>query len=126
MELLTQVGLCLLAVGALSGWAVVARVEKPELLERFGITRPARLLQAHIDFVLMGLILVAVGLALPDLQTWIAAPLVFGTIVNPSLFLPLAWDEGFKDRLLYRAVSVVSFAAMSFSLTAAAVEGLSR
>ncbi len=126
MELLVELGLCLLAVGALSGWVIVARTEKPELLERVGIKRPARLLQAHIDYVMMGLILIAVGLALPDLPGWIAAPIVFGTFVNPALFLPLAWDEGFKERTAYRAVSILSFVAMSGGLTAAAVEGLSR
>lgn len=126
MSTLVKIGLCELAVAGLMGWTMVARLERPELLTRAGIRSPRRLLQAHLDYVMMGLILVAVGLALPGLSSWIAAPLVFGTLVNPSLFLPLAWDEEWQKRAPYRAITLVSFVAMSGSLVAAAIDGLSR
>ncbi|MBI5107024.1 MAG: hypothetical protein HZB46_18935 [Solirubrobacterales bacterium] len=126
MDTLSKIGLCELALGALLGWVVTLRIERPQLLARAGVASPRRILQAHLDYIMMGLILVAVGLALPGLQTWIAVPLVFGTLVNPTLFLPLAFDEGWKDRVPYKAVTLVSFVAMSGSLVAAAIEGLSR
>jgi uncharacterized membrane protein YphA (DoxX/SURF4 family) len=126
MATLVKIGLCELAVAGLMGWTIVARVERPDLLTRAGIRSPRRLLQAHLDYVMMSLILVAVGLALPGLTTWIAAPLVFGTLVNPTLFLPLAWDEEWQKRTPYRAVTLISFLAMSGSLVAAAIDGLGR
>ena len=126
MSTLAKIGLCELAVAGLMGWTIVARLERPDLLTRAGIKSPRRLLQAHLDYVMMGLILIAVGLALPGIPDWIAAALVFGTLVNPTLFLPLAWDEGWQQRTPYRVVTVVSFIAMSGSLVAAAIEGLGR
>ena len=52
---------------------------------------------------MMGLILIGVGLAVPDLPTAIAVALVFGTVVNPFLFVPLAFDPDVEKRLWYRA-----------------------
>lgn len=126
MSTLVKIGLGELAVGGLFGWLIVARLERPELLTRAGVRSPRRLLQAHLDYVMMGLILIAVGLALPGLQTWIVVPLAFGTLTNPSLFLPLAFDEEWSKRMPYRVVTVISFIAMSGSLVAAAIEGLGR
>jgi hypothetical protein len=71
----------------------------------------------------MGLILIAVGLAVPDLPTVIAAALVFGTLVNPFLFVPLAFDPDIEKRLWYRVLAVVSFLAVSGGLVAAAIVG---
>ena len=126
MSTLAKIGLCELAVAGLMGWAIVVRLERPDLLTRAGIKSPRRLLQAHLDYVMMGLILVAVGLALPGIPDWIAAALIFGTLVNPSLFLPLAWNEDLAKNAPYRTLSVVSFIAMSGGLVAVAIEGLSR
>lgn len=119
-----QVGLVELAVGALLGWGVVLRFERPQLLERLGVRHPQRILQTHLDYVIMGVLLIAVGLALPDLTAWIAVPLVIGTWMNPALFVPLAFDEGAASRPLYRAATILSFLATSGSLVAAAVVGV--
>ena len=72
---------------------------------------------------MMGLILIGVGLAVPDLPTAIAAALVFGTAVNPFLFLPLAFEPDVDGRLWYRALAVVSFVCVSGGLVAAAIAG---
>ncbi len=125
MNVVIQVGLCLLALGAVSGWVVVLRTEHPAVLQRIGVRSPRRLLQAHIDYIMMGLILIAVGLALPDLATWNQVLLIAGTIVNPALFLPLAFREEWSKALPYRVVTVASFAAMSVATVGAAVAGLS-
>jgi uncharacterized membrane protein YphA (DoxX/SURF4 family) len=83
-----RIGLIELALGGLLGWAMVIRDEKPEWLRRIGIVAPQRVRQVHLDYVMMGLILIGVGLAVPDLPTAIAVALVFGTLVNPFLFVP--------------------------------------
>jgi hydroxylaminobenzene mutase len=118
-----RIGLVELAIGGLLGWAMVIRGEKPEWLRRIGIVAPQRIRQVHLDYVMMGLILIGVGLAVPDLPTAVAAGLVFGTFVNPLLFVPLAFDPDVEKRTWYRALAVVSFVAMSGSLVVAAIVG---
>ena len=113
-----------LALGGLTGWAMVLMIEQPEWLKRHGVRAPGRIRQWHLDYILMGLILVAVGLAVPDLPGAIAVALAFGAYVNPTLFLPLAFRPEVQGRLWYRALTVVSFLAMSGSLAAAAVYAL--
>jgi hypothetical protein len=118
-----RIGLAELALGALLGWAMVIREEKREWLRRIGIVAPQRIRQVHLDYVMMGLILIGVGLAVPDLPTAIAVPIVFGTLVNPFLFVPLAFEPDIENRLWYRSLAVVSFLGLSGGLVAAAVVG---
>jgi hypothetical protein len=123
MDWMVQIGLVELALGGLLGWAMVVREERPEWLRRIGIVAPQRIRQVHLDYVMMGLILVGVGLAVPDLPTAVAAALVFGTVVNPLLFVPLAFDPEAKRRAWFRSVSAVSFLGVSGGLVAAAIAG---
>jgi hypothetical protein len=123
MDWVVQIGLVELALGGLLGWAMVIRAEKSEWLTRIGVVAPQRIRQVHLDYVMMGLILIGVGLAIPDLPTAIAVPLVFGTIVNPFLFVPLAFDPEVESRAWYRALAVVSFVGVSGGLVAAAIVG---
>jgi hydroxylaminobenzene mutase len=123
MDWVVQIGLVELALGGLLGWAMVVREEKPGWLARIGVVAPHRVRQVHLDYVMMGLILIGVGLAVPDLPTGVAAALVFGTAVNPFLFVPLAFDPEVEKRAWFRALSVLSFLAMSGSLVVAAIVG---
>src|SRR4029077_18448651 len=123
MDWMIQIGLIELALGGLLGWAMVVREEKQEWLRRIGVGAPHRVRQVHLDYVMMGLILIGVGLAVPDLPTGVAAALVFGTAVNPFLFLPPAFDTEVQARLWDRALAVVSFLALSGSLVVAAIVG---
>ncbi len=123
MDWVVQIGLVELAVGALLGWAMVIRSERPEWLKRAGVVAPHRILQVHLDYVFMGLILIGVGTVVPDLPKALAIALVFGTLVNPFLFVPLMFDPATEKRGWYRALSVTSFIALSVSLVAAAIVG---
>jgi hypothetical protein len=123
MDWVIQIGLVELALGGLLGWAMVLRQEAPEWLRRKGVVAPQRIRQIHLDYVMMGLILIGVGLAVPDLPIALAVPLVFGTLVNPFLFVPLAFDPEIDQRGWYRAVAVVSFVSVSGGLVAAAIVG---
>jgi hypothetical protein len=123
MDWVVRIGLVELALGGLLGWGMVVRDEKPEWLKRIGVVAPHRVRQVHLDYVMMGLILIGVGLAVPDLPTGIAVALVFGTAVNPLLFVPLAFDPELQTRTWYRALAVISFVALSGSLVATAVVG---
>src|SRR3954464_12637389 len=123
MDWVVQIGLVELALGGLLGWAMVIRGEKPEWLRRIGIVAPQRIRQVHLDYVMMGLILIGVGLAVADLPTAVAIALVFGTIVNPFLFVPLAFQPDVDKRLWYRALAVVSFICVSGGVVVAALVG---
>jgi hydroxylaminobenzene mutase len=102
---------------------MVVREEKPDWLKRAGVVQPHRIRQVHLDFLMMGLILIAVGLVLDDPPTPLAAMLIFGTIVNPSMFIPMAFDPKIDQRLWFRALGVISFIAVSGGLVWAAVIG---
>jgi hypothetical protein len=123
VNLLLQVGLIEIAIGALLGWLMVIREQKPEWLKRIGIVRGHRILQIHLDFVLMGLILIAVGLVVADPPPALQAMLIFGTFFNPLLFAPLAFDPEFDRKAWYRVFSVLSFLAISGGLVWAAILG---
>jgi hypothetical protein len=123
VEWVVHIGLVELALGGLLGWAMVIREEKPEWIARIGIVAPQRIRQVHLDYVMMGLILIGVGVAVPDLPGPIAAALVVGTAVNPFLFVPLAFDPDVEKRLWYRLLAVVSFLGVSGGLIAAAIVG---
>ncbi|HEX3239448.1 MAG TPA: hypothetical protein VHR18_04855 [Solirubrobacterales bacterium] len=123
MDWVVRIGLVELALGGLLGWAMVVREDKPEWLKRIGVVAPHRIRQVHLDYVMMGLILIAVGLAIPDLPTAIAVALVFGTFVNPLLFVPLAFAPAVEKRGWYRALATISFIGVSGGLVAAAIVG---
>ena len=123
MDWVVRIGLVELAVGGLLGWAMVARQERPEWISRIGIVAPRRILQVHLDYVMMGLILIGVGLAVPDLPAALAAVLVFGTVVNPFLFVPPAFQPEVLERLWYRGLAALSFTSVSVGLVAAAIVG---
>jgi hypothetical protein len=123
VDWVVRIGLIELALGGLLGWAMVLRDERPDLVRRIGIVAPQRIRQVHLDYVMMGLILIGIGLAVPRLPTWIGAALVFGTAVNPFLFVPLAFDPDAEKRAWYRVLATVSFVCVSGSLVAAAIVG---
>jgi hypothetical protein len=123
MDWVVQIGLIELALGGLLGWAMVVREDRPDWLKRIGIVAPHRIRQVHLDYVMMGLILIGVGLAVPDLPTALAIALVFGTAVNPFLFVPLAFDPEVEKRAWYRVLAVISFLGVSGGLLAAAIVG---
>ena len=79
-------------------------------------------MQIHIDWLMMGILLLALSAALPDLPSWIGVLVVIGAIANPLLFVPLAVSGSqVRQRRWYRAAAIVSFTTMSVGLVAAAV-----
>lgn len=120
------VGLGQLVLGALSGWAMLAKVAKPSLLDAIGLKDHDVVRKVHLDWIFMGVIGVAVGTALPGLPVWIVVLLVFSTVVNPLLFLPPAFKPSVGGSRTYMAVAVLSFTAAGVGFISAFVVGLSR
>jgi hydroxylaminobenzene mutase len=121
VDVLTKIGLFELAAAGLSGWLIVVTTQNPDWFRSRGIPVPHRFLQAHIDLIMMSLILIAVGLATPGAPDWIKFLVAFGAIVNPLLFVPLAWGPKVADKASYQGIAVVSFSTLSVGLPALAI-----
>lgn len=126
MALLVKLGICELAVAALSGWAMVAIVEWPEALKRAGFRHLSRIRQAHLDLLFMGTIVTVVGLAVNPVPTWVAALLVFGAFLQPLMFLPLGVRPELAQKLAYRGFTGLLFSASSVAWVSLAIIALSR
>jgi hypothetical protein len=126
MEPLVKIGICELAAAALSGWAMVVSVERPDWFQRLGIRHLHRIRQAHLDAIFMGLILVAIGLAVQPIPSWIAVLLVGGAILQPLLFLPLAVTSEAQESLPYQVVAGAFFVGFSVAWVALVIEILGR
>lgn len=109
MATLTRLGLLELAVAAWSGWWMVLATEQPALLERVGVRHLGRLRQSHLDLLLMGVILTAVGVALRPASTWIVVGLAVPAYLQPLMFLPLAFSARVRDALAYKAINGALF-----------------
>ena len=124
MPLLSSLGLVSLALAGISGWLVLAATQQPQWFQRRGIIAPRRFLSLHLDWVMMGLFLVAIDLVVPDRPAWLTGVLAFGLVLNPLLFIPLAWSGDVTTYAAYRPATVLSFSATSAGLTALAVYAL--
>lgn len=125
MALLTELGLISLALGGASGWLVVAATQRAEWFRSRGVPVPHRFLQLHIDWIMMGLLLIAVQTVAPGMPDWIRGLIAFGAMVNPLLFAPLAWGPKVADNAAFRAIAVISFGTLSVGLPALAIWAIS-
>lgn len=127
MALLIKLGICELAVGVLTGWAMVVMVDDPEALKRIGVRQLPRIRQFHIDLLMQGTILVAVGVAVAAVPTWIGVLLVVGAYVAPLGLGVLAWrPELQRESLAYKAINGAILAGFSIAWVGLAVTVLSR
>lgn len=127
MPLLVKLGICELAAGALSGWAMIAIVERPGALKRLGVRQLGRVRQTHLDLLMQGTILVAIGAAVTLVPTWIGILLVLGAYVAPLTLGALAFrPELQKGSILYRGLNTAVLAGFTVAWVALAVTVLSR
>ncbi len=127
MPLLVKLGICELAVGVLSGWAMIAMVERPEALKRLGVRQLGRIRQTHLDLLMQGTILTAVGAAVSAVPTWIGILLVLGAFVAPLGLGVLAFrPELQKGSIAYRGVNTTVLAGFTVAWVALAATVLSR
>lgn len=122
MNVLITAGTISLAVGAAAGWPVAMLAQAQGSRRRPWLKEPRRLMQLHIDWLMMGLLLLAIAAAIPDLPTWVRGLVTAGAIANPLLFVPLAVaGSDVRQRRWYRAAAVASFTAMTVGLLATAI-----
>ena len=113
-----------LALGAVSGWPVSLLASAPGAARRLRVVEPRRLLQVHIDWIVMGVVLLSVGVAAPSVRGWTLFALLVGAVGNPLLFLPMAFlGSQVQQTWLFRTAAGLSFTALSGSLVAIAWAG---
>jgi hypothetical protein len=117
---LTGAGLVMVAVAASFGWVVLGAYERASWMARFRISQPRRLLQAHLEMLLMGGLFMAAGLAVPAAPLWLVAVLVYGGVVAPLMFLPVAVGRELTAPLV-RVLDRSSLVALSGGWVALAV-----
>lgn len=117
---LMTVGMISIVLGALSGFAVLSSLERPERLARLGIRSPRRVLQLHLDWIIMGILMVVVGLAAPTVPIWVGTLVLFGGVVNPATFIPMTFGDAVLSSPTFRVISYVSFCSLTLGLAAVA------
>ncbi|HEY7255999.1 MAG TPA: hypothetical protein VH476_04885 [Solirubrobacterales bacterium] len=127
MPLLVKLGICELAVGVLSGWAMIAIVERAEALKRLGVRQLGRIRQTHLDLLMQGTILTVVGVAVASVPTWIGILLVLGAYIAPLTLGVLAFrPELQKGSMAYRGLNTAVLTGFTVAWVALAVTVLSR
>jgi hydroxylaminobenzene mutase len=126
MPTLVKIGLLELTVAALSGWVMVLRTQEPGRLHRWGVRHLRRIRQTHMNWLLMGIILVAVGLAVQPIPTWIAVLITTGALIQPLGFVPLAFNADVAATRTYSTILGITFIGTSIGWVGLAVEILGR
>ncbi|MEI4743333.1 hypothetical protein [Rhodococcus erythropolis] len=121
---LVLVGLISLALGAVSGFALLMAVDSPGKLRAVGIIVPGRIRQVHMDWIIMGVVMAVVGLAVPELSTWTVSLVMFGGIVNPATFIPMAFSKTVVTTKWFQTISYISFTSLSLGLILVVIEYL--
>lgn len=123
---LVAIGLISVSLGAASGFALTAAVDYPDAVRRLGVVDPKRIRQAHLDWIIMGIMLIAVGLALPGLPWFMVAAIAFGGIVNPLTFVPMIFSRTVIKAPWFVAVSYLSFIMLTLGLISGTAWHLAR
>jgi hypothetical protein len=77
-----------------------------------------QLLQAHLDYFFMGILLLLAGTVLQPLPRWIVWPLVVGSLGNPTVFLVNSFTPSLPKKPLYRALILLTCGATAFAWAA--------
>lgn len=119
MIILTQAGLVLLSIGGLSGMLLYVALDKPK--GWLAIKQIARLRQGHIDALVIGTILLALGSfsALPAAVGWVLVVSGYYTAIATGA---LAWSPDWptQTRLTWW-LDFGSLSSFALGLTAAAI-----
>jgi hypothetical protein len=83
-----------------------------------------QLLQSHLDYFFMGILLILAGSVLQPLPLWIEFPLIFGSLGNPTVFLINSLKPDLPENIWYRLFILLSCAAVAFAWAALALKML--
>ena len=130
MSALAVAGVTEVALGAVLGFPYALTVEgsttSKRLLHALHVNHPRRLRQLHLDLIIMGILLIAAGAAFPDLPLAAVLAVAIGGWTNALMFVPLMVDESLQPTWPFRALTVLSFLAVSSGWVAIAAVAVSR
>lgn len=119
-RILLQAGMAVLLIALALAWTLVFTRAIPIDIVRNAIADYPRLLQAHIDFLLMGALLLGFYGARVSLPKSVRGAMAIGVFTNPAGFLYLAfWPELITDGFMI--FSVVSFVITTYGFGSACV-----
>ena len=111
-----------LTVGVLTGWGMVYATGAPrEKRLRAGLRDARRIRQGHIELLMMGTILVALGAAVPDPPIVPAVTIAICSWLAPLAFFPLAFRPDWGELRVLRLVDLAAFTGLSLGYVALTV-----
>lgn len=109
VPILVVSGVLELTVGVLSGWLMLLASDRPAWLRALGLRDAGYLRKGHLDLLFMGVIQVAVGVAVSPLPLWIAIPIVIGAVVQPLSFFALSARPSLRESAVFQAAELSVF-----------------
>jgi hypothetical protein len=81
------------------------------------------LVKAHIDYILMALLLMAFYLINVELPVWIIGAMLVGGFLNPFLFIVAAMNkpEAFRPGAVFMTITMFSFVSTTVGFAGAAI-----
>ena len=81
-----------------------------------------QLLQAHLDYFFMGILLILAGTVLQPIASWITPVLIFGSVCNPTVFMINSMAPDLPKNPLYRLFILASCGATALAWAGIAVD----
>ncbi len=116
MTILTRIGILEIAFSA-----VILPIFLIDSLQNIipGLLKDRKqLLQAHLDYFFMGILLILAGTVLQPIPEWIAAPLIIGSVCNPCVLAINALLPALPKNLIYRLFIFISCGCVAFAWAA--------
>ncbi|MDI6742828.1 MAG: hypothetical protein QMD11_08815 [Smithella sp.] len=123
MTLLAITGAALILASLATGWLIIAeKYLSPAILKRL-IRDDKHLVRAHVDYVIMGILLLmvfAMGIHLPSTVIVLACA---GAIANPSLFIFLSLKPDVNKQIgsAFSLISTLTFLATTIGIGGASL-----
>jgi hydroxylaminobenzene mutase len=126
VNVLVVAGVFQLFFASLTGWVMYLVTDYPERAKRIGILSVRRIRQWHIELLMQGTLITALGAALHDPPLWASVLLVVAAWVAPFGFLVLAVKPAVGERPWYRGIDLCSFVGLNVSLLVMFLTALSE
>jgi hypothetical protein len=116
VNVLIVAGVFQLFFASLTGWVMFLVTDFPERARRLRIVNSRRIRQWHLELLMQGALITALGAALDNPPLWASVLLIVAAWVAPFTFVPLAFKPELGDRPWYLGIDLLSFFAFNISL----------
>ncbi|TKJ38361.1 hypothetical protein CEE37_12640 [candidate division LCP-89 bacterium B3_LCP] len=122
MTILTRIGIIEIAFSAVI--LPVLLFEPAQRLFPRLLKDRKQLLQAHLDYFFMGILLILAGTVLQPIPIWITIPMIIGSLGNPSVFLINSINPELPQNMMYRLFILISCGLTAFAWGAMGVRAV--